>query len=69
MEFTIAPWPCAQAPCFLGAIMKKGQLALTFLIWCPGEDSVTQARPRLRLHAQPFESSRKVRRHLASWAE
>ncbi|WP_232441965.1 hypothetical protein, partial [Burkholderia ubonensis] len=23
--------------------------------WCPGEDSVTRARPRLRLQAQPFE--------------
>ncbi|WP_157380367.1 hypothetical protein [Burkholderia ubonensis] len=37
--------------------------------WCPGEDSVTRARPRLRLQAQPFESSRKARRRFASWAE
>jgi len=36
---------------------------------CPGENSVTQARPQLRLQAQPFESPRKVRRHFASWAE
>ncbi|WP_156162434.1 hypothetical protein [Burkholderia sp. MSHR3999] len=50
--------------------MKKGQLALTFfeIKWCPGEDSVTRARPRLRLQAQPFESSRKARRRFASWA-
>src|SRR5690606_31150594 len=38
-------------------------------IWCPVEDSVTQARPRPGLHARPFSSSRKVLKHLACWAE
>ena len=36
--------------------------------WCPGEDSVTQARPRSGLHARPFSSSRQVLKHLTFWA-
>ncbi|SOY47355.1 hypothetical protein CBM2589_B180109 [Cupriavidus taiwanensis] len=40
-----------------------------FESWCPGEDSVTHARPRLRLQAQPFSSSRKALKRFASWAD
>ncbi len=39
------------------------------VIWCPGEDSVTQARPRLRLQAQPFSSPRKALKRFSSWAD
>ncbi|WP_454710857.1 hypothetical protein [Cupriavidus nantongensis] len=50
---------------------KKGPHAQTFFFksWCPGEDSVTQARPRLRLQAQPFSSSRKALKRFSSWAD
>ncbi|WP_322087728.1 hypothetical protein [Burkholderia sp. BCC1999] len=51
--------------------IQKGRLEADLFVsieWCPGEDSVTHARPRLRLQAQPFEASRKARRRFASWA-
>ena len=53
-----------------GPEMKKGRLeADLFRKHLVPEDSVTRARPRLRLQAQPFESSCKARRRFASWAE
>ncbi|SOZ35103.1 protein of unknown function [Cupriavidus neocaledonicus] len=42
---------------------------LCLKLWCPGEDSVTKARPRLRLQAQPFSSSRKALKRFSSWAK
>ncbi|WP_217449688.1 hypothetical protein, partial [Cupriavidus taiwanensis] len=60
----------AQALFFLGRYEKRPACPdLSFKSWCPGEDSVTQARPRLRLQAQPFSSSRKALKRFSSWAD
>src|SRR5690606_27031193 len=61
---------CAQAHRLLGQ-KKNGCLATAIFCigWCPGEDSVTQARPRPGRQARPFSSSRDARRRIASWAK
>jgi hypothetical protein len=56
----------------IGSAKQKARTfvrAFCLKLWCPGQDSVPQARPRLRLQAQPFSSSRKALKRFSSWAE
>ncbi len=48
-----------------GSTNEKARLVRAFsFVWRSGRDSPTSCRPRMRVHAHPFESRRKPRRRL-----